>query len=165
MNSFDEVFAQVKSYITEHELISDVARDTWIETMSPVELDGQDAVFEVDTGFQQGIIQNNYKAMLEKVLEEVMGFPVNLVVHVVVPIEKQMEPTPHIPISTNSRKRTQSFRSSLSSQSMTIRSTPSWSEDPMNLPMLHAKPLHRMQAPTITPCSSTVRRVWARPTS
>ena len=97
MNSFDEVFAQVKSYITEHELISDVARDTWIETMSPVELDGQDAVFEVDTGFQQGIIQNNYKAMLEKVLEEVMGFPVNLVVHVVVPIEKQMEPTPHIP--------------------------------------------------------------------
>ncbi|MBR2087152.1 MAG: chromosomal replication initiator protein DnaA, partial [Oscillospiraceae bacterium] len=85
MNSFDEVFAQVKSYITEHELISDVARDTWIETMSPVELDGQDAVFEVDTGFQQGIIQNNYKKMLEEVLEKVMGFPVNLVVHVVVP--------------------------------------------------------------------------------
>ena len=97
MNSFDEVFAQVKSYITEHELISDVARDTWIETMSPVELDGQDAVFEVDTGFQQGIIQNNYKKMLEEVLEKVMGFPVNLVVHVVVPIEREQEPTPHIP--------------------------------------------------------------------
>ena len=97
MNSFDEVFEQVKSYITEHELISDVARDTWIETMSPVELDGQDAVFEVDTGFQQGIIQNNYKKMLEEVLEKVMGFPVNLVVHVVVPIEREQEPTPHIP--------------------------------------------------------------------
>ena len=47
MNSFDEVFEQVKRYITEHELISPVACDTWIETMIPVELDGQDAVFQV----------------------------------------------------------------------------------------------------------------------
>ncbi len=97
MNSFDEVFAQVKRYITEHELISPVACDTWIETMIPVELDGQDAVFQVDTGFQQGIIQNNYRKMLEEVLEAVMGFPVNLVVNVVVPIKEEPEPAAHIP--------------------------------------------------------------------
>ena len=97
MNSFDEVFEQVKRYILEHDLISSVACDTWIKSMTPVELNGQDAVFQVDTGFQQGIVQNNYKAMLEKVLEELMGFPVNLVVNVVVPIAEEPEETPHIP--------------------------------------------------------------------
>ncbi len=95
MNSFDEVFEQVKLYITSHELISDIARSTWIDTMSPVGLDGQDAVFQVDTGFQQGIIQNNYRSMLENVLEEVMGFPVNLVVNVIP--EDPPEEDAHVP--------------------------------------------------------------------
>ena len=97
MNSFEEVFEQVKQYITDHELISPVARTTWIDTMVPVGLDGQDAVFQVDTGFQQGIIQNNYKNMLEKVLEEVMGFPLNLVVHVFVPVKEEPEPAANLP--------------------------------------------------------------------
>ena len=35
MNSFDEVFEQVKRYINEHELISTVACTTWIDTMTP----------------------------------------------------------------------------------------------------------------------------------
>lgn len=97
MNSFDEVFEQVKRYITEHELISDVARTTWIDTMVPVGLEGQDAVFQIDTVFQQGIIQNNYKAMLERVLEEVMGFPLNLVVNVVVPVKSDPEVAAPLP--------------------------------------------------------------------
>ena len=97
MNSFDEVFEQVKRYINEHELISTVACTTWIDTMVPVGLEGQDAVFQVDTVFQQGIILNNYKAMLEKVLEAVLCFPVNLVVNVVVPIKEEPEPAAHIP--------------------------------------------------------------------
>lgn len=97
MNSFDEVFEQVKRYITEHELISDVARTTWIDTMIPVGLEGQDAVFQIDTVFQQGIIQNNYKAMLENVLENVMGFPLNLVVNVVVPVKDEPVDTPSLP--------------------------------------------------------------------
>lgn len=97
MNSFDEVFEQVKRYITEHELISDVARTTWIDTMVPVGLEGQDAVFQIDTVFQQGIIQNNYKAMLERVLEEVMGFPLNLVVNVVAPVKSDPEVAAPLP--------------------------------------------------------------------
>lgn len=97
MNSFDEVFEQVKRYITEHELISDVARTTWIDTMIPVGLEGQDAVFQIDTVFQQGIIQNNYKAMLENVLENVMGFPLNLVVNVVVHVKDEPVDTPSLP--------------------------------------------------------------------
>lgn len=80
MNTFDEVFEQVKRYIVEHEIISDVAITTWINTMIPVRLDGQNAVFRVKTEFQQGIIQTNYKAKLEKAFEEVMGFPIHLMV-------------------------------------------------------------------------------------
>lgn len=89
MRSFDEVFEQIKHYITEHELISDVACNTWISTMVPVGLDGQNAVFQVDTSFQQGILLNNYKALLENVMKELMGFPVNLVVEVVVPAKEE----------------------------------------------------------------------------
>ena len=76
MKSFDEVFEQIKHYITEHELISDVACNTWISTMIPVRLDGQNAVFQVDTGFQQGILLNNYKTMLENVMTELMGLAI-----------------------------------------------------------------------------------------
>ena len=97
MNSFDEVFEQVKQYITDHELISPVACTTWINTLVPVGLEGQDAVFQVDTVFQQGIIMNNYKTMLENVLEAVMGFPLNLVVNVVVPIKEEPAQDAHIP--------------------------------------------------------------------
>ncbi|HAJ97099.1 MAG TPA: chromosomal replication initiator protein DnaA [Ruminococcus sp.] len=80
MNTFDEVFEQVKRYIVEHEIISDVAITTWINTMIPVRLDGKNAIFRVKTEFQQGIIQTNYKAKLEKAFEEVMGFPIDLMV-------------------------------------------------------------------------------------
>ena len=80
MNTFDEVFEQVKQYLTEHDIISDVAITTWINTMIPVQLDGHNAVFRVKTEFQQGIIQTNYKAKLEKAFAEVMGFPIHLLV-------------------------------------------------------------------------------------
>jgi chromosomal replication initiator protein len=81
MNSFAEVFEQVKRYCIEHEMISDVAMTTWINTMNPVGIEGQDAVFLVDTEFQQGIIRENYKDLLEKALEKVMGFKLNLVIN------------------------------------------------------------------------------------
>ena len=97
MNSFDEVFEQVKRYIQENDLISGVALSMWIETLKPIGLEGQNAVFEVDTSFQQGIVQNNYRPLLEKVLQEVMGFPVNLVVTVVEASKPEEEIAPHIP--------------------------------------------------------------------
>ncbi|MBR3628980.1 MAG: chromosomal replication initiator protein DnaA [Oscillospiraceae bacterium] len=96
MNSFDEVFEQVKKYMAENNIITEVVMTTWINTMVPVRLDGQDAVFKVDTDFQQGIIQTHYKAKIEKALEEVMGFPVNLVL-IHEPPAKEEEPAPHVP--------------------------------------------------------------------
>ncbi|MDE5768063.1 MAG: chromosomal replication initiator protein DnaA [Oscillospiraceae bacterium] len=82
MNSLQEVFEQVKSYCTEHELIAKVAMETWINTMIPISLDGNQAVFEVDTEFQQGIILTNYKKFLESAMQDIMGFPVNVMVNI-----------------------------------------------------------------------------------
>ena len=96
MNSFEEVFEQVKRYMTENGLVAEAAMTTWISSMVPVKLDGQDAIFQVDTDFQQGIIQTHYKAKIEKVLEEIMGFPVNLVVNVQPPA-KDEEPASYVP--------------------------------------------------------------------
>ena len=79
MNSFDEVFEQVKRYCAEHELISQVAMETWINTMVPVSLDGKKAVFQVDTEFQQGIILNSYKKHLKTALEDVTGFTIDTI--------------------------------------------------------------------------------------
>lgn len=82
MNSFDDVFEQVKNYCAEQELIAPVAMNTWINTMIPVSLDGQKAVFQVDTEFQQGIILSNYKKFLETALESILGFRVDVIVNI-----------------------------------------------------------------------------------
>ncbi len=81
MNSFDEVFAKVKRYCTEHELISDVAMKTWIDTMTPVGMEGNQAIFMVQTEFQQGVVLNHHKKVLETAMEQVMGFPMTLVIN------------------------------------------------------------------------------------
>lgn len=99
MNSFDEVFEQVKIVIEENGVISDVAIATWINTMVPVGLDGQKAVFQVETEFQRGIIQTHYKPKIEQVLEEVMGFPLELIVNVQPPVKEEEEAAAHVPDS------------------------------------------------------------------
>lgn len=81
MNSFDEVFNQVKKYCTEHDVITDVAMKTWIESMVPVGIEGSDAVFQVNTEFQQGVLLSNYKELLEDALEKTVGLKLNLVVN------------------------------------------------------------------------------------
>lgn len=81
MNSFDEVFNQVKKYCTEHDIITGVAMKTWIESMVPVGIEGSDAVFMVNTEFQQGVLMSNYKELLEDVLEKTVGLKLNLVVN------------------------------------------------------------------------------------
>lgn len=96
MNSFDEVFEQVKRCIAEQKLVSEVAITTWIDTMTPVRLDGQDAIFTVETEFQCGILQSNYKSKLETCFSDVMGFPVNVVVNVQPAVKE--EPQADIPV-------------------------------------------------------------------
>ncbi len=81
MNSFSEVFEQVKQYCIANALISDVAMKTWINAMTPVGIEGNDAVFHVQTEFQQGVLLATYKKVLEDALEATVGFPLRLVVN------------------------------------------------------------------------------------
>lgn len=89
MNSLQEVFEQVKAYCAEHELIARVPMETWINTMIPISLDGNQAVFEVDTEFQRSIILSNYRKFLETALKDIIGSPVSITVNI---RSKQSEP-------------------------------------------------------------------------
>ncbi len=82
MNTFADVFEKAKLYCAEHELISNVAMTTWINMLTPVSLDENTAVFQVDTEFQQDIITKNYRKSLESALSQVTGFPVEIVINI-----------------------------------------------------------------------------------
>lgn len=62
MNSFAEVFEQVKKYCIEVGNIGDVAINLWINTLIPVSLDGTKAVLQCNSEFQKGVVLNNFKS-------------------------------------------------------------------------------------------------------
>ena len=49
MNSFDEVFEKVKSYCLENGKIPEIAIKTWINPLVPLNFNGTEAVFSVQT--------------------------------------------------------------------------------------------------------------------
>ena len=53
MISFDEVFSSVKQYCREKGAIPDVAVKLWINALHPVRLDGNVALFTVQSSFQR----------------------------------------------------------------------------------------------------------------
>ena len=83
MNSFSEVFEEVKKYCVETELVSAVAMSTWIGSLEPVELDGKNAVFSVQSDFQKSIIMSNYIDVLKKGFSAILGFGVDITLNVV----------------------------------------------------------------------------------
>jgi chromosomal replication initiator protein len=83
MNSFDEVFAHVKQYCLEEGEIPEVAVKLWIDALKPVELNGADAVFSVQSDFQRSVILSNYEPLLRAAFHNVLGFDVNLHINVV----------------------------------------------------------------------------------
>lgn len=82
MNSFEEVFENVKNYCLENNIIPEIAVTTWINAMKPIKLDGSDAVFSVQTEFQKNIVFSNFEASLKEAFMNVLGFNVNLVIDV-----------------------------------------------------------------------------------
>ena len=82
MNSFEEVFENVKNYCLENNIIPEIAVTTWINAMKPIKLDGSDAVFSVQTEFQKNIVFSNFEASLKEAFMNVLGFNVNIVIDV-----------------------------------------------------------------------------------
>lgn len=82
MNSFEEVFENVKKYCLENNKIPPAGLNTWIEPLKPVSFDGTDAVFIIQTGFQKGIIVSTYSAILKEAFATLFGLDVNIVINV-----------------------------------------------------------------------------------
>ena len=78
MNSFAEVFEQVKKYCIEVGNIGDVAINLWINTLIPVSLDGTKAVLQCNSEFQKGVVLNNFKSLLQEGFRNTLGFDVEL---------------------------------------------------------------------------------------
>ena len=82
MNSFEEVFENVKKYCLENNKIPEIGVTTWINAMKPIGLNGSDAVFSVQTEFQKNIVFSNFEAALSEAFMNILGFKVNIVINV-----------------------------------------------------------------------------------
>ncbi len=80
MNSFSEVFEEVKKYCVEVGNIGNVPMKTWIGSLQPVELNEKNAVFKVQTEFQKKIIEQSYGNLLSEAFKTILGFPVNFII-------------------------------------------------------------------------------------
>jgi chromosomal replication initiator protein len=82
MNSFQEVFEKVKNYCLANNKIPEIGVTTWINAMTPVELDGSTAIFTVQTEFQKNIVFSNFESALKEAFMSVLGFNVDLIINV-----------------------------------------------------------------------------------
>ena len=82
MNSFAEVFEQVKKYCADEGNLPDVAINLWINTLIPVSLDGTKAVLRCNSDFQRGVVLNNYQTLLKDAFRNTLGFDVELEIRI-----------------------------------------------------------------------------------
>ena len=108
MNSFEEVFENVKNYCLENNKIPEIGVTTWINAMKPIGLNGSDAIFSVQTEFQKNIVFSNFEAALSEAFMNILGFKVNLVINV--ESEERMEV--HIPTNDELEKKHQELEQS-----------------------------------------------------
>jgi len=90
MNSFEDVFARVKEYCLKEGGLSEVAVKLWIGSLQPLSLSGTVAAFTVQSDFQRNIVLQNYEELLKEAFENILGFPVELVIQVVEPDDDYM---------------------------------------------------------------------------
>lgn len=82
MNSFEEVFENIKRYCLENRKIPEIGIKTWIDPLKPVRLSGEEAVFSVQTDFQKNIVTTTYQSILEEAFFVVMGLRVRIKIDV-----------------------------------------------------------------------------------
>lgn len=81
MNSFEEVFENVKKYCLDKGSIPEIGITTWIDQMTPVSFNGTDAVFSVLATFQKHIIESKFMNALEEAFVNTVGFKVNIIIN------------------------------------------------------------------------------------
>ncbi|MBZ4671368.1 MAG: chromosomal replication initiator protein [Clostridiales bacterium] len=93
MTSFNEVFERVKDYCAKSGSIGETAHKLWIQSLEPVELQENTAVFYVQSEFQKGIVLKNYEKLLKEAFFAVLGFEVDIQINTQDDIKKD-EPKP-----------------------------------------------------------------------
>lgn len=95
MDSFEELFSVVKEYCKTQ--MTEVAYKIWIKDIEAVSFDNDTMVLGVNSEFKKNIVTEKYKALLSKVFEQTLGFPVEIVIQVVEEDpEKPPEPIPEV---------------------------------------------------------------------
>lgn len=79
MQSFTEVWAGVCGYCSK--IISNTALTTWINSIEPVGLNGDEAMLFVRSDFQRQIILNRYAQCIKDGFKEVLGFSIKLTIY------------------------------------------------------------------------------------
>ncbi|MBQ8435351.1 MAG: chromosomal replication initiator protein DnaA [Oscillospiraceae bacterium] len=82
MNSFEEAFNNVINYCREVGDIGETALKLWIKTIKPLKLEGNKAVFMVDSDFQRSVVMSNYSPLLKNGFKEVLGFDVEIEIRI-----------------------------------------------------------------------------------
>lgn len=160
MNSFSEVFESVKAYCIEVGKVNEVALKTWIASLEPVEIDGKNAVFKVQSEFQKTIVITNYDDILKEALKAVLGFEVDIVINVV-----SITSNPKVLTDDELEEKHAELEKATSSLSMTTLSIPSLKVALTNLLSLPAKLSQKTAALTTTLFSFTALPVSAKLTS
>ena len=78
MNSFEEVFNCIIDYCRDVGEVGDVAIKLWIKTLQPISLEGNRAIFSVDSDFQRGVVIANYGDLLKQAFKATLGFDVEI---------------------------------------------------------------------------------------
>lgn len=95
MDSFEELFSVVKEYCKTQ--MTEVAYKIWIKDIEAVSFDNDTVVLGVNSEFKKNIVTEKYKALLSKVFDQTLGFPVEIVIQVVEENpEKPPEPIPEV---------------------------------------------------------------------
>ncbi len=78
MNSFDEILDLVKEFCRTQ--MTEVAFNLWIKDIEPVELTVEKVILSVNSEFKQNIVAEKYKDLIGKGFENMLGFPVEVVI-------------------------------------------------------------------------------------
>lgn len=82
MNSFEEVFSNIKNYCLENNKIPAIGLRTWIDPLTLVSFDGTSAVFSVGTEFQKNIVMKTYASILSEAFLNIFGMNVDIIINV-----------------------------------------------------------------------------------
>jgi chromosomal replication initiator protein len=105
MQSFLEVWSGVCEYCSK--LISNTAMTTWINSIEPVELKGDEAVLFVRSDFQRQIIMSRYNEYLTDGFKETLGFSIKL--NIMTEEDKPAQFKPKMDISESSEDIEQTY--------------------------------------------------------